>query len=324
MRRVFGLRGIVLAGILASGTMFGVVASAQPRPDDSRRGPGGPGGRPAIQPGAPAWREGYRGPVQTPTMDLWRPNVVPYPVYPYAPLVPDPFWHPGYYPYYTYPYPYYGPVYLPPLFVPAETLYGPEVMKRFLGADRLGALPRASALPKDDAEPKAADQKPAPQRGTGRDSLVRAGRLIGFGDNHFANQRYNDAYQRYRTAAEVAPALAEGYFRQAYALIAMGRHELAVKALKRGLDLDPAWAGSDFRNDELYGPNQAAKKAHIDTLAKAATEGPENPDLLFLLGVFLHFDGQPDRAAAFLQRADQLGAGAYVKTFLQQAAPAKK
>jgi hypothetical protein len=95
MRRVFGVLGVVLAGILASGTLFGPLASAQPPPDDPQRGPGGPEGRPAIQPGAPAWREGYRGPVQTPTMDPWRPTVVPYPVYPYAPLVLDPYWRPG-------------------------------------------------------------------------------------------------------------------------------------------------------------------------------------------------------------------------------------
>jgi len=104
----------------------------------------------------------------------------------------------------------------------------------------------------------------------------------------------------------------------------MGRYELALKALKRGLDLDPGWVRSDFRNDELYGPNQAAKRAHIDTLAKAATEGPEDPDLLFLLGVFLHFDGQADRAATFLQRADQLGASAHVKAFLRPDDAAKK
>ena len=41
----------------------------------------------------------------------------------------------GYYPYYPTPYPYYYRpyVYPPPVFIPAETLYGPRAMRRFFG-----------------------------------------------------------------------------------------------------------------------------------------------------------------------------------------------
>ena len=42
-------------------------------------------------------------------------------------------------------------------------------------------------------------------------------------------------------------------------------------------------------------------------MAKAATEDPNNSDLMFLLGIHLHFDGKPDRAATFFKRATELG-----------------
>jgi tetratricopeptide (TPR) repeat protein len=294
----------IRAAAVAAGLAVSGLAFAQQGPTQQERGP--------IQRGAPARREGYSGPVQTPTMKEWRPSVVPYPVYPY-----NPYW-PGYgYPDYGYyPYPYsYGPYVLPPLYLPGETMYGPETVKRFIGADRVS--PPAAGGTKAAPEPKAREDRPPSQRGTGRDSLVRAGRFIGYGDNHFANQKYLDALQRYRSAVEAAPQLAEAYVRQAYALIATGRYEPAVKAIKRGLDLDSGWAKSDFRNDELYGPNQAAKRAHLDALAKAANEKPEDPDLLLLVGLFLYFDGQTERAEPFFQRADQLGSP-HAKPFLEE------
>lgn len=244
------------------------------------------------------------GPTQTPPMRNWRGNVTPYPVF-----VPPPgVYYPG--PYVPYPYPYsypYSPYYLPPLFLPAETLYGPEAVKRFMGVDRPLASPGQTTIIRRGGDDRPNDDRPAPLRGTNRDSMVRAGKFVGYGDNHFAAQRYNDAMQRYRTASEVAPGLAEAHFRLVYAWIAMNRYEQAAKALKRGLDLDPGWPTSDFRNDEIYGDNQISKRAHLDGLAKAATDSPQDRDLLLLLGVFLYFDGQPERARPFFQRADQLG-----------------
>ena len=67
--------------------------------------------------------------------------------------------------------------------------------------------------------------------------------------------------------------------------------------IKRGLKLDPAWPKSNFDLDQLFGGNAAAKNAHLDALAAAVADKPADPDRLFVLGVFLHFDGQADRAA---------------------------
>ena len=62
--------------------------------------------------------------------------------------------------------------------------------------------------------------------------------------------------ERYRKASQSAPQLADAWFRQGFALSAMGRYDLAVTAIKRGLKLNPNWAKSDFDLKELYGPDK--------------------------------------------------------------------
>jgi len=246
----------------------------------------------------------------------------------------DPYYRPGYryHPYRvdtftSYPYPAHPPYYWrypPPIYLPAETLYGPEAVKRFMGGGWMSAPAanrRIIVIRRDNDE----DEEPA-QRARNPRSVELAWRFIGFGDAHFANRKYADAYQRYRRAAEAAPTVAAAYFRQGYALVALSNYEQAARMLKRGLELDPAWARSDFRNDELYGDNQEAKRTQLEALAQAATDNPNDADLLFLVGVFLHFDGQADRALPFFQRAAGLGAAGntHLRGFLEQPEPARE
>jgi tetratricopeptide (TPR) repeat protein len=149
----------------------------------------------------------------------------------------------------------------------------------------------------------------------------RAQQLLTIGDDHFRKQHFDDAYQRYKDAAVAAPDLAEVYFRQGLALSALGRWEMAARALRRGLQFDSAWPRSTFRLDRLYGDNALAKTAHWETLAQAATERPHDTDLMFLLGVQLYFDGQRDRARAFFQQVQMMEPGAtYVQPFLEELA----
>ncbi|MDZ7619412.1 MAG: tetratricopeptide repeat protein, partial [Patescibacteria group bacterium] len=178
----------------------------------------------------------------------------------------------------------------------------------------------AGGQPAGDAAPAPPPEDPKPPRGTSQQALNLAWRFIGFGDAHFANQNYAEANERYRKAATASPQLADAYFRQAYALMAMGRYDLAVSAIRRGLSLAPGWPKSGFNNAELYGDNPQAKAAHLEALAAASEKDPHNADLLFLVGVCLHFDGKPERAAPFFERADQLLADddAHVKAFLMQ------
>ena len=69
------------------------------------------------------------------------------------PYYGDAYWHGCYrpphdYPYYVYPrrcrwrYPYFAPIY-----IPAETMYGPQALKRFLGVHRVNYVGRAAGDP---------------------------------------------------------------------------------------------------------------------------------------------------------------------------------
>ncbi len=153
------------------------------------------------------------------------------------------------------------------------------------------------------AEPPA---KPKP-RVTSAELKAKAGKFIGFGDANFGKQKYLPAVERYKTAAQTAPDLAEPYLRQGYALVALGQFESATKAFRRGLKIRSDWSDSDFRLDQIYGPDRMAKTTHLENLAKAVEANPFDSDLLFALGMQLYFDGQRDRAGLFFVRAAQLG-----------------
>ncbi len=243
----------------------------------------------------------------------WPPGYVYDPYYPYLTPRPPYYWDP-------WRYPYYGPPYYP-----VGPVWGAEGVRRFLGLNRMPAVVNRQIIvvPKDKQDEKD-EQQPVPRSSNAR-AFALGWQFIDFGDGHFNNQKYADAYQRYKRAARAAPTLADAYFRQGFALIALGNYEQAANTIKRGLELDPDWARSDFHNDELYGGNEAAKTAHLDALGQAATDNPNDADLQFLVGVFLHFEGQPQRAKPFFERAARMaGDTTHLAGFLGQAAPAAK
>ncbi|MBW3597394.1 MAG: hypothetical protein KY475_08975 [Planctomycetes bacterium] len=203
----------------------------------------------------------------------------------------------------------YTDYYLPPIHYPAELMYGPLAMRRFMGLDRapVPAAPPAVVAPADPA----AEALPAPKvRESNLAARERAQHFLAAGDRLFREQKHHDALQRYKTAAEAAPDVADAYFRQGFALVATNRYDLAADGFRRGLALEPSWAESLFRLDELYGDADLAKQAHLDALARAALDNPNDADLMFVLGVFLHFDGQADRARRFFVRARELAGDA--------------
>jgi tetratricopeptide (TPR) repeat protein len=160
------------------------------------------------------------------------------------------------------------------------------------------------------------------RRGTNSDSLARARRFLAFGDFRFVRKQYRDALQRYQEASQTAPAMAEAHLRQGFALIATRRYVQAAQSIRRGVSLDPAWAHSGFRLELIYGENLADKTSHIEALASTAEKEPSNGDLMLLIGVFLYYDGQENRAVPFLERAAQLAAVDYarVRSLVQAAA----
>jgi hypothetical protein len=164
--------------------------------------------------------------------------------------------------------------------------------------------PRQVARAAEDQQPKPAREP----RASSPSAKARAGKMMGYGDAHFGNQKYLLAAERYKSAVRSAPDLAEPYIRQALAHAAGGDYESAVKVFRRGLKVRGDWSDSPFRLDDLYGDDRIAKTARLEGLAKAVEANPFDSTLLVALGMLLYFDGHPDRAEVFFARAAQLGA----------------
>ncbi len=231
--------------------------------------------------------------------------------------------------YYSSPYgTYYNPqanyveYYLPPVYFPAELAYGPQAMKRFMGLPSdVGTRPLISGPIVLDASDTAKDIGPR-LRMSNLETLRSARRLVERGDDLFRRQRYHEALQQYKSASRVAPDLADAHFRQGHALVATRRFDLAVDSFKRGLAIDPGFIEEPFKLDEIYGDARVAKQLHIETLADESLADPSNSDLFFLLGVLLHFDGEPERAVKFFFRAATLAGrdDEHVRAFLPEGA----
>ncbi|MGE0606024.1 MAG: tetratricopeptide repeat protein [Pirellulales bacterium] len=160
-------------------------------------------------------------------------------------------------------------------------------------------LPQA-ALPRDKpaGRPKVRVSNP--------ESVSRAWRWINLGDKYFVKQEFRQANQRYKNASEAAPDVPETWFRQGQAMVAQGEYTIAATAFKRGLKLEPNMAEAALDLAELYGDLKIAKQSHLESLAEAADKQPDSSDLILLVGLELYFDGQRQRAAAFLEEAARM------------------
>jgi tetratricopeptide (TPR) repeat protein len=227
----------------------------------------------------------------------------------YLPYVPvyfvDPYWD-------AYGYGYWNPpwwrhVYTyPPVYLLPGTWFGWQAPQPGLLPANAGRPGRLAARNQPLAAPEPPQPEPADRRATNAESTALGRKFIGYGDAWFAKGKYLEANARYRDAARSAPQLADAYFRQGFALVAMGSYAQAVKAVQRGLAIDPRWPDSPFQLDDLYGPNAAAKDAHRTALVRAAREQSGDADVAFLLGVYFHFDHHADLAAKWFDRAARL------------------
>ena len=67
--------------------------------------------------------------------------------------------------------------------------------------------------------------------------------------------------------------------------------------------LQPDWPDARFQPLDLYGPHPADYADHAKALADALGRRPGDPDLLFLDGYALWFDGRKDDARPLFQKA---------------------
>lgn len=202
---------------------------------------------------------------------------------------------------------YYAPPVYSPLVVPP--LAGPAVDPLDEGV--------VAARP---VEARPADPKPLALRVSNIESRRRALRFVEAGDALFREQRYHEALQKYKSAAEAAPDVADSYMRQGFALLATARYELAATAFKRGLAVDADWAATPFRLDSIYGDAHISKDTHVENLVHVLLERPADADLIFVLAMFLQYDGDTERAGRFFHKAaDIAGKDApYLRPYLSE------
>jgi len=160
---------------------------------------------------------------------------------------------------------------------------------------------------------------PNPPDAAGRNP-ERAMLLVDLGDAHFANKKYAEAVQRYREALRLDAHLPEAHLHLGFALVGLGKYAEAAQAFKQGLRLDPNWPASGFRLSVLYGSQEAERLAHRNALAGAVAAKPNDPDLLFLLGLLFYFDDLREQARRCFLEAARLAAPntAHIDPFLRR------
>ena len=212
---------------------------------------------------------------------------------------------------YYSPYTGYSSYYLPPVFAPAELLYGPRAVQQFWGIQPQPLIVRRG---------EGADEEPR-VRVTNAEYRRRADQFVAQGDRLFAEQKYSQALDRYKQAAAMVPDLAEAQWRKGHAYVAVSRYELAAASFKRALALDPEVDRGDFNLARLYGPARIALASHLESLAGETLVRSDSADHYFLLGIFLRYSGERERAEKFFLRAQELaGEGAaHVAGFLPPA-----
>jgi hypothetical protein len=128
------------------------------------------------------------------------------------------------------------------------------------------------------------------------------------GDRRLRELDYFQASVRYRDAISAAADRAEPHVHLALAFAGMKRFEDAVKELKVGLALDPAWPASGASLDGLLGEENLIGKMHLkQRVAEWALHDVRDPDRLFLLGAFLFLDNDLERGRYILETAARLG-----------------
>jgi hypothetical protein len=79
-----------------------------------------------------------------------------------------------------------------------------------------------------------------------------------------------------------------------------------VASIAAGIELRRDWPMSRFDPRLLYMGNAATFDFHLRNLRAALDASPDDPRLLFLLGVELWFDGKRDEAKPLLDKAARL------------------
>lgn len=144
---------------------------------------------------------------------------------------------------------------------------------------------------------------PDEQQGGAADRTVEA--LVRKADQAWRRGQYELAADRYEQALEREPARLETWLRLAFAALASEDWDRSLAAFRSAAKLRGDLEPGDFDLGSIYA-DRSVKLQHLDQLAKAALRRPDSPDMWLLVGTFLWFDGQSERAGKFLAKAQTL------------------
>ena len=126
------------------------------------------------------------------------------------------------------------------------------------------------------------------------------------GDQKLREQKWSEARAAYRSCVDAAPDRADGHLRLGLCLVAIQRFEPAIHEFKRAVFIDPQIPRSGPISKAIFGPDsKMARASIISKLTDWVQDDYTNPDRLFLMGVMLHFEGDP-RGREFFEAASRM------------------
>jgi hypothetical protein len=251
----------------------------------------------------------YGGPVGP-----WTPSAYGY----YQPVVPQA----GYIPP-TYGYPQGNPALVGSGVVGQSPFNNPVIQEWLPENQRPQEFPAgevASAPDLGPLQPRVVDVVP---RASNLEAKRRSIRFEAMGDDAFARRAWSDAYQRYKQAGEQAQDRVEPRYKLAYTMVAQGLYGMAALEFKRAVSISRDFPLTGPSLELVYGPNsELLRNSILEKVAGWVREDIRDPDRLFVMGVMLHFNKEPDKAVQFLRMAAQVTEGTSPATaFLEPATP---
>lgn len=255
-------------------------------------------------------------------------------------------WGGGVYP--GFAFGYYGPsVFVPPVaYAPGLSYYGPGVGVQYgyygvpgvtlpypnhaiaqqpnLIADPLAAAALENQQRWGNDLPQAKpDPITRPALPSSTEAKLRSLRAQVNGDEQMRKQNWQHAYVEYKKAVEAADDRADAHLRLGIALLTIQHYDTAMIELQRAFHLDPQLPQSGLTLRSLYGDNSDLTiNSIISRLTAHAEQDIRDPNRLFLLGMMLHFHGNP-QAREILDVGYRLaGRGNHFLVFLQPQAQA--
>lgn len=139
------------------------------------------------------------------------------------------------------------------------------------------------------------------------------------GDQRLRAQKWSEARAAYRSSVDAAPDRAEAHLRLGLCLVAIQRFDSAIHEFKRAIFIDPQLAQSGKVSKVIFGPDsQVVRASIISKLTDWVKDDYANPDRLFLMGVMLHFEGDP-RSQEFFEaarRMKRMGDVSHIASFI--------